>query len=180
MVPCLLSRLYNSFKDRVSLCSLNRLGLELAVAFNLQKYLPISATTHAPQTIFETRLFYQSWFSRGAQLTECKQLGREIGRSMVNIKKTYQLLTGCDSASPAMAAQQWKSPRIQQLFFEAGCLIRSSVCAGILKEEALVPVKEWTCQQEQAGKEELPSLCPLQRLPLKGVTQVKGGSSLLR
>lgn len=67
--------------------------------------------------------------------------------------------TGCGPASPTIAVYQWRvwEPSGCSVHV-AGSLSWSLVYIGILKW-TLMPVKEWTCQWEQTGKEsELPSM----------------------
>lgn len=45
-----------------------------------------------------------------------------------------------------MAAYEWKAQESSSCsVYEAGCLNQSSAHAGILKKQALIPVKEWIC-----------------------------------
>ena len=52
----------------------------------------------------------------------------------------------------------------------------SSVDTGILKKQALMPVKEWTCQQgesKQAKSKSFPFPCSFYRLPWEGIARLK-------
>ena len=71
-------------------------------------------------------------------------------------------LTGCGQVSPTTADYPYKvQASSSSPVYKVGCLSWSSVYSGILKKQALMPPKGWTCQreQEQAGKKQkLPSV----------------------
>jgi len=66
-----------------------------------------------------------------------------------------ECFTGCGLATSTMTVQPQKVQKTRSSsVHEAECLSWSSVYARIVKKWASMPVKEWTCQQGQAGKEQ--------------------------